>query len=251
LLGNVYRKVPEVKQIGHSSEFSVPHNGIRNLMVGRQEADTLTYMFVGIRDRDHATLGENDTFWCYYTVESGISYAGDFVWLDDPIPLWWPDFCSLVPLYSLIYGNYCYLAPDFSLVHPTDIPPSRLKKDPFTILSVELVGDTLSVNTSYPGGCRIHKFTTYMTPRSFEAGSPPIANLYLTHNANGDACEGEQTHRAQLLVTPVARYYALEHDQVVPILLRFWNYAQDDFIELLYEPDLSLAFETTISDTMD
>ncbi|MGB3543010.1 hypothetical protein [Rubrivirga sp.] len=56
--------------------------------------------------------------------------------------------------------------------------------DPYaTVGSVALEGDDLEVTVRYSGGCEEHSFQTRTRP------ADGFTEVWLTHDANGDACE--------------------------------------------------------------
>jgi hypothetical protein len=75
-----------------------------------------------------------------------------------------------------------------------------------------------------------------MARTEFSGDPPRIANLYLRHLAYGDACEAliSETVRADL--STVVQYYERVYGRIEPITLRVWNYEQDDYIDVLYDP---------------
>jgi len=62
------------------------------------------------------------------------------------------------------------------------------KSDSFDIESLSLQGDLLKLFVSYGGGCQPHTFDVW-TDNSLSLDQPPVINLFISHNANGDPCE--------------------------------------------------------------
>ena len=62
------------------------------------------------------------------------------------------------------------------------------KSDSFDIESLSLQGDLLKLVVSYGGGCETHSFVAW-TDNSLSLDQPPVINLFISHNANGDLCE--------------------------------------------------------------
>ena len=72
-----------------------------------------------------------------------------------------------------------------------------LHKDPLSIKDSIIVRDgILHLNVSYSGGCKEHEFTLYGST-AFLKSNPPQADLFLSHNANGDECEALPTEELQ------------------------------------------------------
>ncbi|PHQ56035.1 MAG: hypothetical protein COC16_04035 [Lutibacter sp.] len=64
--------------------------------------------------------------------------------------------------------------------------------DPFSIESVERIGNILKVKVTYTGGCEKHTFDLLWNEVVILT-YPCQINLILTHNANGDKCEAQIT----------------------------------------------------------
>lgn len=64
---------------------------------------------------------------------------------------------------------------------------SDRESDNFEVENASLEGDILSIDISYSGGCEDHEFDLYFNG-AYMKSLPPKANLFLKHNANGDAC---------------------------------------------------------------
>lgn len=61
-------------------------------------------------------------------------------------------------------------------------------KDPLLSLKAMVQEDCLRMTAEYSGGCAEHDFDLYWDGE-WERTKPPVAHLYLSHNAHGDACE--------------------------------------------------------------
>ena len=62
--------------------------------------------------------------------------------------------------------------------------------DAVWISSASISGDTLTIDLSYGGGCEAHQLRLCWDGAIMES-YPMQANLWVSHNANGDACEAE------------------------------------------------------------
>lgn len=61
--------------------------------------------------------------------------------------------------------------------------------DNYSINSVEPMGDYLTINVSYSGGCETHDWKL-MTNGAMMKSLPPQMNITLWHDNNGDNCRG-------------------------------------------------------------
>ncbi len=90
---------------------------------------------------------------------------------DDPVPLETPgiDLSNTVILFD-------------------DINSIKLEKDPLHITKTRIEKDSLIINIEYSGGCTKHDFKLFIGKWILKS-NPPQAELYLSHNSNGDMCE--------------------------------------------------------------
>lgn len=58
----------------------------------------------------------------------------------------------------------------------------------YDIENAELSGNQLHITISYSGGCKEHEFNLYHN-KMISKSMPPILNIFLTHENNGDECE--------------------------------------------------------------
>ncbi|MBK9451763.1 MAG: hypothetical protein IPN95_20570 [Bacteroidetes bacterium] len=61
-------------------------------------------------------------------------------------------------------------------------------QDPLLSVKAMVQGDCLRLTAEYSGGCQEHDFDMYWDGE-WDRTKPPVAHLYLGHNAHGDACE--------------------------------------------------------------
>lgn len=64
--------------------------------------------------------------------------------------------------------------------------------DPYSVNSVNISGNRLTLSVSYSGGCKNHVFTLVIA-KSFLESDPVQLPAVLSHNANGDRCEAYPT----------------------------------------------------------
>lgn len=58
----------------------------------------------------------------------------------------------------------------------------------YDIEQAELSGNQLYITIAYSGGCKEHELNLYHN-KMLSKSMPPILNIYLTHENNGDECE--------------------------------------------------------------
>jgi hypothetical protein len=71
---------------------------------------------------------------------------------------------------------------------PLSFNRDSIEIDDFDINEIYINADLLTLNISYSGGCKEHTFQLYAT-RGIYKSNPPQADVFLSHNANGDFCE--------------------------------------------------------------
>ena len=64
----------------------------------------------------------------------------------------------------------------------------NMLSDSIQINKAIIIGNTLSLEVSYSGGCRNHDFTLVGNPMIAKS-LPPIRSVILVHNANQDECK--------------------------------------------------------------
>ena len=64
--------------------------------------------------------------------------------------------------------------------------------DDYVLNAATIVGDTLTLNVSYSGGCERHDFTL-VAAHGFMESDPVQLRVTLAHDANNDACEAYPT----------------------------------------------------------
>jgi hypothetical protein len=120
----------------------------------------------------------------------------------------------------------------------TWVSPFLLQRDPFTLSGASIDGDELTVDVSYSGGCREHGFKLYMRP-VFAESDPVRANLYLSHNGNGDFCRALISESLTFDLRKVADLYSEEYGPYGDIILEIFGYFTDqpgDGFEVTYSP---------------
>lgn len=83
-----------------------------------------------------------------------------------------------------------------------DVDSLYLHNDPLSIKDSITVHDgILYLNVLYSGGCKEHEFKLYGLP-AFLKSNPPQAELFLSHNADGDECEALTTEELRFGLSP-------------------------------------------------
>lgn len=117
-----------------------------------------------------------------------------------------------------------------------DATVEDLVSDPATVTGVELRGSKLVLEVRYSGGCEEHDFTLYGL-RSFVETEPPGAEVYLVHDANGDACEAALTEVLTFEIQAMEERY----DQLYP--------GGDGFLVNVHEPTDEGEFQHVAPDS--
>ena len=120
----------------------------------------------------------------------------------------------------------------------TWLSPYFLQRDSFTLHDASIEGDELTLDVRYGGGCREHGFKLYMQP-VFAESNPVRANLYLSHNANGDDCEALISESLTFDVRKIAELHHDQYGGYGDIILEIFGYFTDqpgEGIEILYSP---------------
>jgi hypothetical protein len=84
--------------------------------------------------------------------------------------------------------------------------PDRWRHDPFEIIEIQLVGDTLEAAVRYPGGCARHDFTLLVSPVFMES-YPVQVRASLAHDANADPCRALVGSRLRFDLGPLREAY--------------------------------------------
>jgi hypothetical protein len=123
-------------------------------------------------------------------------------------------FLTLSLLWVVLYGcDLLNLSPsghrisdgeEIKIFYSEDIPAFPI--DPATVEKADIKRHRLYLTVSYGGGCTDHIFELYGLGY-FQESNPPIASIYLSHNANGDMCEAWITRELVFDLTPLKQTY--------------------------------------------
>ncbi len=87
----------------------------------------------------------------------------------------------------------------------------NVSRDPLRVVEAEIQDDRLMVTVEYSGGSEEHEFDLFCS-RALAKSLPPKANLYLSHNANGDMAKAMVRKELVFDLKPMEE---LKADQVV------------------------------------
>ena len=74
---------------------------------------------------------------------------------------------------------------------------SSAASDPFELKGIILKGDSVDVTVVYSGGCAVHSFE-FIWNEAITNSNPPVIDLIIKHDANGDACKTNITETLTL-----------------------------------------------------
>jgi hypothetical protein len=239
-LAEMYEKVPQVFGIGMHRGFTYGGWWVDQIIPGRLGGDTLTYVFQrGYPRRGLPSWPDSIAFWCFYSTGNGLSHAGrydiDSTGSGDTPPAWWPDFCSSIRSMNPYAREWCRGGPGVIPVRIVDQPPVNFRRDSLTLKGLSLSGDVLSMTVEFGGGCEEHDFLLFMSPSAFMESSPVQANLYLWHDAHGDACKALLTETREFDLSPIARQYERFYGGSGDIRLNIYNFGQTEAQQVLYK----------------
>lgn len=83
------------------------------------------------------------------------------------------------------------------VIEPDSAESLAADSDPLEVAGHHLDGDTLCIYVRYPGGCREHVFTPYVSYMHIDT-FPPQFKVWIHHDAGGDACEAYLSRKLAL-----------------------------------------------------
>jgi len=119
---------------------------------------------------------------------------------------------------------------------PDDVDEIILLEDPFntpfprdavTIKAASIEGDLLTLEVAYVGGCKPHRFALYGSA-GFMESLPVQARVFLSHDANGDACEAFIQEDIVFDLTPLKREFRKAYSRSGRIGLRITEPGRDE-----------------------
>lgn len=97
---------------------------------------------------------------------------------------------------------------------PEFVPNTEMR--PVNMESIEIIGDSLFITVNFSGGCKNHVFNLTHTGAYMES-MPPILDIYLEHEDNGDACRALITEKLGFDLTQ------LRYSSEGPLTLRLYG----------------------------
>ncbi|MBD3290947.1 hypothetical protein GF337_19225 [candidate division KSB1 bacterium] len=96
-----------------------------------------------------------------------------------------------------------------------------LHTDTADISKAEVEGRYLTLTVSYSGGCKEHEFALFGWS-GFAKSNPPQAEVFLSHNANGDMCEAYLTEEIKFDLLPLQHAYQKIFSDKGPFMLNIY-----------------------------
>jgi hypothetical protein len=106
-----------------------------------------------------------------------------------------------------------------AIVMVDEIASSDLSTDEARIGSAVISSDVLSLLVQYGGGCKPHDFKLFGSRRFLES-YPVQADVFLSHNANGDACKALISDSLRFSLQRLKETYQMSYGERGTILLR-------------------------------
>lgn len=113
-----------------------------------------------------------------------------------------------------------------------DINTVNILDDGVNVNKAIVDNDTLKLNVSYGGGCKEHEFKLFGSS-SIAESYPPQAQVFLSHNANNDACRAFITEEVAFDLSPLKELYKQQYRDNGPLLLRIYISRSSDSIQPL------------------
>ncbi len=135
-----------------------------------------------------------------------------------------------------------------TLLGPTGVVEALafdLPEDPYRVQASEIIGNTLSVDLEYGGGCRGHLFALVdRLPGAFAESEPPRPVIALRHDSNDDLCRALIFETRTFDLTPLALSAVKTYGSPIPMILEFGTSADGGGTptSLLYRPSGSESF---------
>ena len=116
----------------------------------------------------------------------------------------------------------------------------EIERDGFDLGTATVDDDVLSMTIRYGGGCLDHDFALYMSPMMFAKSLPVQADIYLSHDANGDLCEAYLQKTLRFDLRPIAQLEQIQLGQIDCIMLNIYEFDGDTIsptpTRVLYRP---------------
>ncbi len=103
-----------------------------------------------------------------------------------------------------------------------DVSTIDIKNDWAQIKEISISGDIVFLSVEYGGGCREHYFALFGL-RYFLESNPPQAEIYLSHDANRDACKALLRRSLQFDLRPLREAYQFAYGGGRILYLRIYE----------------------------
>jgi hypothetical protein len=106
-----------------------------------------------------------------------------------------------------------------AIIMVDDLSSASLATDNAQIRSAVISSDVLTIVAQYGGGCKHHEFKLFGSKRFLES-NPPQADVFLSHQANGDACKALITDTLRFSLIRLRDVYQSSYGNKGTLLLR-------------------------------
>ncbi len=123
--------------------------------------------------------------------------------------------------------------------------PTAIQRFSFTLDTVMVNGDVMTLHVGYSGGCTEHEFELHMAPAGFSETLPLQADLYLRHTGEPDPCDSFPWRDLRFDLRPIQHLYEIEYGQIDCIALNVYDFIDPDRpvtkTTVIYHPDGTTA----------
>lgn len=106
---------------------------------------------------------------------------------------------------------------------------SNYPNDQYTINTVELNGDILTIDVKYGGGCKEHIFSLFGSP-GFMKSKPVQTDIMLSHNANNDICKVLiMSQKLSFDLTPLKEIWQQRYGESGTIIIHLQGFSEPIF----------------------
>lgn len=106
-----------------------------------------------------------------------------------------------------------------AIIMVDDLSSAGLATDNAQIKSASISSGVLIIVAQYGGGCKQHEFKLFGSKRFFES-NPPQVDVFLSHQAHGDACKALITDSLLFSLAPLRDLYQSSSGSKGTLLLR-------------------------------
>jgi hypothetical protein len=128
---------------------------------------------------------------------------------------------------------------DVDRLYKTTTHPSRLQRDPVTVIEGSIEGDVLTLTVQYGGGCGNHRLRLYWRGDWLES-YPVQTSLFVQHVNIDDPCEAIISEERSYSIREIADDYRDVYGGYDDIILNVYGYFEDEpdqNISVTYSPE--------------